>query len=86
MGPRGSQRDGRLETAVDMRRYESRGSGSLRELFDDFGRFDFDRKPNNLLVTGSFLDAGGGTRTPDTRIMIPAVFRAFTGDPGGIGR
>ena len=31
-------------------------------------------------------DAGGGTRTRDTRIMIPAAFPAFTGDSGDVGR
>jgi hypothetical protein len=34
---------------------------------------------------GLSLDAGGGTRTPDTRIMIPLAFPAFTGDLGLVG-
>src|ERR1019366_1185585 len=31
-------------------------------------------------------NAGGGTRTPDTRIMIPPVFPVFTGDSADFGR
>jgi hypothetical protein len=31
-------------------------------------------------------DAGGGTRTPDTRIMIPPGFPVFTGDSADFGR
>jgi len=30
--------------------------------------------------------AGGGTRTPDTRIMIPPGFPVFTGDSADFGR
>jgi hypothetical protein len=33
----------------------------------------------------AFLDAGGGTRTPNTRIMIPARFGLAIGDSGLIG-
>jgi hypothetical protein len=32
-----------------------------------------------------FVDAGGGTRTPDTRIMIPANFGLATGISGPVG-
>jgi hypothetical protein len=31
-------------------------------------------------------NAGGGTRTPDTRIMIPPGFPVFTGDSADFGR
>jgi hypothetical protein len=41
------------------------------------------------ITTGSSRkssDAGGGTRTPDTRIMIPLVFPVFAGDSADFGR
>ena len=31
------------------------------------------RGPDNLRDYQALLDAGGGTRTPDTRIMIPLL-------------
>ena len=43
-------------------------------------------KIGNVAISRSFPDAGGGTRTPDTRIMIPLVFPAVPGDSADFGR
>jgi hypothetical protein len=45
-----------------------------------------DRKSRYSLVFRAFLSAGGGTRTPDTRIMIPGASPVFTGELGAFGR
>jgi hypothetical protein len=37
------------------------------------------------LASIALIDAGGGTRTPDTRIMIPPGFPVFTGDSADFG-
>jgi hypothetical protein len=46
----------------------------------------FRRIPCKTPTSCKTANAGGGTRTPDTRIMIPSVFPVFTGDSGVFGR
>ena len=36
-------------------------------------------------IAGLLSVPGEGLETPDTRIMIPAAFPVFTGDPGSVG-
>ena len=44
------------------------------------------RDSSETYVPTHHSDAGGGTRTPDTRIMIPPGFLRFTGDSANFGR
>ena len=43
------------------------------------------RTPPRIHQVGRWSNAGGGTRTPDTRIMIPRLFPVFTGNSGFVG-
>ena len=49
------------------------GSGSFRDHFVEMGDQMKTWNDRKTIVFQGFRDAGGGTRTPDTRIMIPLL-------------